>query len=172
MIVLVLFYLVFNYVDLIICEGWVILVVIDIVFVFGVLVLLGSCVLLVLKIFLMVLVIIDDFGVIIIIVLFYINDLLMVFFGVAAVVIAVFAVLNLCGVCCTGVYILVGVVLWTAVLKLGVYVILVGVIVGFFIFLKEKYGCFLVKWLEYVLYLWVVYLILLLFVFVNAGVLL
>lgn len=168
----VLFYLVFNYVDSIIREGWAISAVIDIVFVFGVLALLGSRVSLALKIFLMVLVIIDDFGVIIIIVLFYINDLSMVFFGVAVVVIAVFAVLNLCGVRRTGVYIFVGVVLWIAVLKSGVYVILAGVIVGFFIFLKEKYGRFLAKRLEYVLYSWVAYLILSLFVFVNVGVLL
>lgn len=172
MIVLALLYLAFNYADLITCEGWAILAATDIAFALGVLALLGSCVLLALKIFLMALAIIDDFGAIIIIALFYTNDLLMAFFGVAAVAIAVLAVLNLCGVRRTGVYILVGVVLWTAVLKLGVYATLAGVIVGFFIFLKEKHGRFLAKRLEHVLHPWVAYLILLLFAFANAGVLL
>ncbi len=60
--------------------------------------------------------------------------------GVAAVAIAVLAVLNLCGVRRTGVYILVGVVLWTAVLKSGVHATLAGVIVGFFIPLKRSMG--------------------------------
>ncbi len=67
----------------------------------------------------MALAIIDDLGAIIIIALFYTNDLSMASLGVAAVAIAVLAVLNLCGVRRTGVYILVGVVLWTAVLKSG-----------------------------------------------------
>lgn len=67
----------------------------------------------------MALAIIDDLGAIIIIALFYTNDLSMASLGVAAVAIAVLVVLNLCGVRRTGVYILVGVVLWTAVLKSG-----------------------------------------------------
>lgn len=56
----------------------------------------------------------------------------------AAFAIAVLALLNLCGVRRTGVYILVGAVLWTAVLKSGVHATLAGVIVGFFIPLKEN----------------------------------
>ncbi len=72
----------------------------------------------------MALAIIDDLGAIIIIALFYTNDLSMASLGVAAVAIAVLAVLNLCGVRRTGVYILVGVVLWTAVLKSGARLLL------------------------------------------------
>lgn len=53
------------------------MVVIDIVFVLGVMVLLGNWVLISLKVFLLVLVIIDDLGVIIIIVLFYIYEVLL-----------------------------------------------------------------------------------------------
>ncbi len=74
----------------------------------------------------MALAIIDDLGAIIIIALFYTNDLSMASLGVAAVAIAVLAVLNLCGVRRTGVYILVGVVLWTAVLKSGVHATTAG----------------------------------------------
>ena len=142
----------------------------DIAFALGVLALLGSRVPLALKIFLMALAIIDDLGAIIIIALFYTNDLSMASLGVAAVAIAVLAVLNLCGVRRTGVYILVGVVLWTAVLKSGVHATLAGVIVGFFIPLKEKHGRSPAKRLEHVLHPWVAYLILPLFAFANAGV--
>ena len=155
MIVPALLYLAFNYADPITREGWA---------------LLGSRVPLALKIFLMALAIIDDLGAIIIIALFYTNDLSMASLGVAAVAIAVLAVLNLCGVRRTGVYILVGVVLWTAVLKSGVHATLAGVIVGFFIPLKEKHGRSPAKRLEHVLHPWVAYLILPLFAFANAGV--
>lgn len=140
MIVPALLYLAFNYADPITREGWAIPAATDIAFALGVLALLGSRVPLALKIFLMALAIIDDLGAIIIIALFYTNDLSMASLGVAAVAIAVLAVLNLCGARRTGVYILVGVVLWTAVLKSGVHATLAGVIVGFFIPLKEKHG--------------------------------
>lgn len=118
MIVPALLYLAFNYADPITREGWAIPAATDIAFALGVLALLGSRVPLALKIFLMALAIIDDLGAIIIIALFYTNDLSMASLGVAAVAIAVLVVLNL-GVRRTGVYILVGVVLWTAVLKSG-----------------------------------------------------
>lgn len=138
MIVPALLYLAFNYSDPVTREGWAIPAATDIAFALGVLALLGSRVPLALKIFLMALAIIDDLGAIVIIALFYTSDLSIVSLGVAAFAIAVLALLNLCGVRRTGVYILVGAVLWTAVLKSGVHATLAGVIVGFFIPLKEK----------------------------------
>ena len=159
MIVPALLYLAFNYADPITREGWAIPAATDIAFALGVL-----------KIFLMALAIIDDLGAIIMIALFYTNDLSMASLGVAAVAIAVLAVLNLCGVRRTGVYILVGVVLWTAVLKSGVHATLAGVIAGFFIPLKEKHGRSPAKRLEHVLHPWVAYLILPRFAFAYAGV--
>uniref|UniRef100_UPI00398C8034 Na+/H+ antiporter NhaA n=1 Tax=Salmonella enterica TaxID=28901 RepID=UPI00398C8034 len=77
--------------------------------------------------------------------------------GVAGFAIAVLAMLNLCGVRRTGVYILVGAVLWKAVLKSGVHATLGGVIVGFVIPLKEKHGRTPAKRLEHVLHPWVAY---------------
>ncbi|STV82898.1 Na+/H+ antiporter NhaA type [Klebsiella michiganensis] len=103
----------------------------------GVLALLGNRVPAALKIFLMALAIIDDLGAIIIIALFYTHDLSVVSLVVAAGAIAVLAGLNLCGVRRTGIYILVGAILWTAVLKSGVHATLAGVIVGFMIPLKR-----------------------------------
>jgi NhaA family Na+:H+ antiporter len=107
-----------------------------------------------LKIFLMALAIIDDLGAIVIIALFYTSDLSSCRWawrrgdcGAGA--------LNLCGVRRTGIYILVGAVLWTAVLKSGVHATLAGVIVGFMIPLKEQDGKSPAKQLEHVLHPWV-----------------
>jgi len=69
-----------------------------------------------------------------------------------------------------GIYILVGLVLWTAVLKSGVHATIAGVIIGFFIPLKEVNGVSPAKNLEHVLSPWVSWLILPLFAFANAGV--
>ncbi|HHS7463828.1 TPA: Na+/H+ antiporter NhaA [Salmonella enterica] len=170
MIVPALLYLAFNYSDPVTREGWAIPAATDIAFALGVLALLGSRVPLALKIFLMALAIIDDLGAIIIIALFYTSDLSIVSLGVAAFAIVVLALLNLCGVRRTGVYILVGAILWTAVLKSGVHATLAGVIVGFFIPLQEKHGRSPAKRLEHILHPWVAYLILPLFAFANAGV--
>lgn len=170
MVVPALLYLAFNFQDPIARQGWAIPAATDIAFALGVLALLGSRVPASLKIFLMALAIIDDLGAIVIIALFYTNDLSLLSLGVAAAAIAALAVLNLTGVRRTGIYILVGVILWTAVLKSGVHATLAGVIIGFFIPLKEKGGHSPAKSLEHVLHPWVAFLILPLFAFANAGV--
>ncbi len=150
MIVPALVYLAFNAQDPVAREGWAIPAA--------------------LKIFLMALAIIDDLGAIVIIALFYTHDLSMLSLGVAAAAIAVLVALNLSGVRRTGIYILVGAVLWTAVLKSGVHATLAGVIVGFMIPLEEKHGKSPAKALEHVLHPWVAFMILPLFAFANAGV--
>lgn len=170
MVVPALVYLAFNFQDPVTREGWAIPAATDIAFALGVLALLGSRVPAALKIFLMALAIIDDLGAIVIIALFYTSDLSMLSLGVAAAAIAILAILNLTGGRRTGIYILVGVILWTAVLKSGVHATLAGVIVGFFIPLKEQNGKSPATQLEHVLHPWVAYLILPLFAFANAGV--
>ncbi len=87
--------------------------------------------------------------------------------GVAAAAIAVLVALNLSGVRRTGIYILVGAVLWTAVLKSGVHATLAGVIVGFMIPLEEKHGKSPAKAPSCTP--WVAFMILPLFAFANAG---
>ncbi|KNC88125.1 Na+/H+ antiporter NhaA [Trabulsiella odontotermitis] len=170
MVVPALVYLAFNVSDPIAREGWAIPAATDIAFALGVLALLGSRIPSSLKIFLMALAIIDDLGAIVIIALFYTNDLSLLSLGVAAAAIAVLVALNLSGVRRTGIYILVGAILWTAVLKSGVHATLAGVIVGFLIPLKETAGTSPAKQLEHVLHPWVAFLILPLFAFANAGV--
>ncbi|KKY89326.1 MULTISPECIES: Na+/H+ antiporter NhaA [Leclercia] len=170
MVVPALIYLAFNYQDPVARHGWAIPAATDIAFALGVLALLGNRVPMALKIFLMALAIIDDLGAIIIIALFYTSDLSMLSLGVAAAAIAVLALLNICNVRRVGIYVLVGMVLWTAVLKSGVHATLAGVIVGFFVPLKQQEGKSPAKQLEHVLHPWVAFLILPLFAFANAGV--
>ncbi|HKN04659.1 MAG TPA: Na+/H+ antiporter NhaA [Buttiauxella sp.] len=170
MVVPAAIYLMFNFQDPITREGWAIPAATDIAFALGILALLGNRVPVALKVFLMALAIIDDLGAIVIIALFYTSDLSVLSLAVAAGAIAVLVLLNICNVRRTGLYILVGVVLWTAVLKSGVHATLAGVIIGFLIPLKEKNGHSPAKELEHVLHPWVAFLILPLFAFANAGV--
>ena len=167
-----LLYLAFNFSDPITRAGWAIPTATDIAFALGILALLGNRVPVALKVFLMALAIIDDLGAIIIIALFYTSSLSMLSLGIAAAAIAVLALLNIFNVRRTGIYILVGVILWGAVLKSGVHATLAGVILGFFIPLKEHNGRSPSQELEHVLHPWVAFLILPLFAFANAGVVL
>lgn len=170
MVVPALIYLAFNWQDPIARHGWAIPAATDIAFALGVLALLGNRVPMALKIFLMALAIIDDLGAIIIIALFYTSELSVLSLGVAAAAIAALALLNICNVRRIGIYVLVGMVLWTAVLKSGVHATLAGVIIGFFIPLKPQEGKSPAKQLEHVLHPWVAFMILPLFAFANAGV--
>jgi len=172
MVMPALLYLAFNFSDPITRQGWAIPAATDIAFSLGILALLGSRVPVALKVFLMALAIIDDLGAIIIIALFYTHELSLLSLGVAAAAIALLALLNACNVRRTGIYILVGIILWTAVLKSGVHATLAGVILGFFIPLKEKAGHSPSRALEHVLHPWVAFVILPLFAFANAGVVL
>lgn len=172
MVVPGLLFLLFNGSDEVTRSGWAIPTATDIAFALGILALLGSRVPPALKIFLMALAIIDDLGAIIIIALFYTNELSMTALAVAAAAIVVLALLNATNVRSTAVYLLVGMVLWTAVLKSGVHATLAGVIVGFFIPLAKKDGYSPAEQLEHGLHPWVSWLILPLFAFANAGVVL
>lgn len=165
-----LIYAALNHSDELAIHGWAIPAATDIAFALGILALLGSRVPAALKMFLMALAVIDDLGAIVIIAFFYTHDLSLVSLGVAAASIAVLVILNLCGVRKTSVYLLVGMVLWVAVLKSGVHATLAGVIVGLLIPLKKQDGHSPSVELEHGLHPWVSWLILPLFAFANAGV--
>nr|CBX81828.1 Sodium/proton antiporter [Erwinia amylovora ATCC BAA-2158] len=165
-----LIYATFNHHDAQALNGWAIPTATDIAFALGILALLGSRVPAALKMFLMALAVIDDLGAIVIIAFFYTSDLSLLSLAVAAASIAVLAVLNLCGVRKTSVYLAAGMVLWVAVLKSGVHATLAGVIVGLFIPLKKQEGHSPAIELAHGLHPWVSWLILPLFAFANAGV--
>ena len=170
MIVPALVYLLFNGTDDVAREGWAIPAATDIAFALGILALLGNRVPPALKIFLMALAIMDDLGAILIIALFYTSDLSIMALMVAAGAVALLAIMNMLNVRRTGIYILVGLVLWVAVLKSGVHATLAGVVVGFMIPLKSQNGHSPAESLEHMLHPWVAFIILPLFAFANAGV--
>lgn len=160
----------FNHNDPLAIHGWAIPTATDIAFALGIMALLGSRVPVQLKMFLMALAVIDDLGAIVIIAFFYTSNLSLLSLSVAAACVVALALLNLCGVRKTSLYLLVGVVLWVAVLKSGVHATLAGVIVGFFIPLKGEGDVSPSIDLAHGLQPWVSWLILPLFAFANAGV--
>ena len=152
-------------------NGWAIPTATDIAFALGVLLLLGSRVPLTIKVTLVALAIIDDLAAITIIAIFYTSDLSMTALGFAAVFAAIMLVLNLRGVSKPAPYVVLGTMLWFAVLKSGVHATLAGVITAFMIpmFSADKSHSPVEK-LEHALHPWVAYAILPIFAFANAGV--
>lgn len=165
-----LIFLGFNAQQEITREGWAIPVATDIAFALGVLALLGKRVPMALKAFLMALAIIDDLGAIIIIAIFFTSDLSVLSLSVAAAAIMALVLLNRFGARRLDLYLVVGMVLWTAVLKSGVHATLAGAIIGLCIPLKAVRGHSPAKVLEHTLRPWVALVILPLFAFANAGV--
>ena len=165
-----LIYAFFNYEDEITRAGWAIPAATDIAFALGVMALLGKRVPTSLKVFLLALAIMDDLGVIIIIALFYTQQLSLTALAVGILATLTLLWMNRRGEDRIGLYMLVGLVLWVAVLKSGVHATLAGVIVGFMIPISGKRYASPLKHLEHVLHPWSAYLILPLFAFANAGV--
>ncbi len=160
-----------NWGDAAAMRGWAIPSATDIAFALGVLSLLGSRVPPALKVFLLTLAIADDLGAIIIIALFYTTDLSTVSLVIAGSAIVVLLSMNLRGVQGVAPYILVGLVLWTAVLKSGVHATLAGVILGLMIPAtnRDEQGRNNLERLEHELHGPVSFVILPLFAFANTG---
>ncbi len=165
-------YAAINWGDPVAIRGWAIPAATDIAFALGVLALLGTRIPQALKIFLMTLAIIDDLGAIIIIAIFYTDHLALSSLYVAMAAITGLFILRRKGVLSLVPYILVGLVLWVAVLKSGVHATLAGVITAFFIpFVKvEGESHTQLEKLEHDLHPSVAYIILPIFAFANAGV--
>ena len=153
-------------------SGWAIPTATDIAFALGVLSLLGKRVPPALKLFLLTLAIVDDLGAIVIIALFYTAELSTTSLLVALSALAVLYAFNRCGVLSLSPYLLVGLVMWVAVLKSGVHATLAGVLLAFFIPLRPAPGEHhtVAKNLEHDLHGSVSFVILPLFAFMNTGV--
>ena len=173
MIVPAIVYLIFNYDDPVARNGWAIPAATDIAFALGVLSLLGPRVPISLKIFLTSLAIFDDIGAILIIAFFYTSEISVTSLLVSALVLCGLWIMNQRGVERKAPYILLGVVMWVAVLKSGVHATLAGVALALFIPMKptERYakGSAL-KSLEHDLHLPVTFWILPIFAFCNSGI--
>jgi NhaA family Na+:H+ antiporter len=152
--------------------GWAIPTATDIAFALGILSMLGNRVPLAMKVFLATLAIVDDIGAIIIIALFYTTELSTLSLTIAVICIGLLITLNWRGVRNLPIYILIGLVLWTSVLKSGVHATLAGVILAFCIPFKtdnaDQHSP--AQQLEHDLHPAVAFFILPLFAFVNAGV--
>ena len=168
MIVPALIYTALNYDSDLALKGWAIPMATDIAFALGILSLLGSRVPTTLKVFLLALAIIDDLGAIIVIALFYGHGLSLSALGTAGAAALVLLIMNLRGVTNNTLYILIGVIMWAAVLKSGVHATIAGVLLGLLIPLRGNHESFYA--LEHSLHGPVNYMILPLFAFVNTGV--
>ncbi|GAM63106.1 Na+/H+ antiporter nhaA type [Vibrio ishigakensis] len=166
-----LVYVLFNYSNPEALQGWAIPAATDIAFALGIMALLGNRVPVSLKVFLLALAIIDDLGVVVIIALFYTSDLSTLALAVGFAMTGLLFYMNHKKVTSLKWYLLVGAVLWFAVLKSGVHATLAGVVIGFAIPLKGKPGEHSpLKHLEHALHPYSSFLILPIFAFANAGV--
>lgn len=166
-----LVYVLFNMGNADALAGWAIPAATDIAFALGIMALLGKRVPVSLKVFLLALAIIDDLGVVVIIALFYSSDLSTSALAVGFAMTALLFFMNHKKVTPLKWYLLVGAILWFAVLKSGVHATLAGVVIGFAIPLKGKKGEHSpLKHLEHALHPWSSFMILPIFAFANAGV--
>ncbi|HSC08964.1 MAG TPA: Na+/H+ antiporter NhaA [Steroidobacteraceae bacterium] len=166
-----LIYVTVNWHDPLALRGWAIPSATDIAFALAALSLLGRGTPLALKLFLATVAIVDDIGAIAIIALFYTEDLSWPMLLAAGIGVGVLAILNVAGVTRLGAYVLVGIVLWTCVLKSGVHATLAGVVTAFAIPFRAPQGqASPGHRLEDALHPWVAFGILPLFALANAGV--
>lgn len=152
--------------------GWAIPSATDIAFSLGVLSLLGNRVPVHLKVLLMAIAVIDDLGAIIIIAIFYSGALNLFPLLFAACALLSMFLLNRRGVSTTTPYILLGVILWMAVLQSGVHATLAGVFTAMFVPMAcaKNPAHSPAGSLIHSLHPWVAFGILPLFALTNAGV--
>jgi NhaA family Na+:H+ antiporter len=172
MVLPALIYIYLNAGDSVALKGWAIPAATDIAFALGILSLLGSRVPAGIKVFLTSVAIFDDIGAILIIAFFYTANISVLALVVVACCIPILLFLNKRGVESKSLYLLVGIIMWTAMLKSGVHATLTGVILAMFIPLKSKtkpdYSP--LKSMEHDLHTVVAFFVLPVFAFANAGI--
>lgn len=129
MIVPAVIYTIFN-INQPTAAGWGIPMATDIAFAIGALLLLGKRIPHALLIFLMALAIVDDLGAVLVIALFYTSDLNIVALMWSLLIILILILFNRAGVRNSLPYMLVGVLLWYAMLRSGIHATLAGVILA------------------------------------------
>ena len=152
--------------------GWAIPAATDIAFAVGVLALLGKRAPASLKVFLLTLAILDDLGAIIIIAVFYTAKLDVTYLALALIPVAGLLLHNRLRAHRIAPIVLLGGMLWVLVLQSGVHATLAGVITAFFVPMKDRFGKSPMHALEHGLAPYVKFLIVPLFAFGNAGVVL
>jgi len=162
-------YVAFNWGNPVALDAWAIPVATDIAFALALLGAFGARVPLTLKIFLLTLAIFDDLAAIVIIALFYSQDLSMNALILAVMALSAAVTMNRLGVTRTSSYIMLGVVLWVAVLKSGVHATLAGVLIALCVPMRDEQGGSPLRRLEHDLHTPVAFAILPIFAFANAG---
>ena len=162
-------YVWFNLGDAIALDGWAIPVATDIAFALALLGVFAARVPVALTVFLLTLAIFDDLAAIVIIALFYSGDLSVAALVSGGIALAIAVAMNLYGVTRTSAYVLLGIVLWVAVLKSGVHATLAGVLIALCIPIRDAEGGSPLKELEHDLHTPVAFVILPLFALANAG---
>ncbi len=172
MLVPALIYAFFNADDPDALKGWAIPAATDIAFALGILSLLGSRVPTSIKIFLTSLAIFDDIGAILIIAIFYTENISLAALVVIAASLPILFLMNRRGVEAKSAYLLIGIVMWVAMLKSGVHATLTGVLLAMFIPMRSgsRPDSSPLKTLEHDLHSVVAYVILPVFAFANAGI--
>jgi NhaA family Na+:H+ antiporter len=167
-----LIYVYFNYDDPVAVSGWAIPAATDIAFALGILSLLGSKVPLSAKVFLTSLAIFDDVGAIIIIAMFYTSKISMIALIVVAICLPILFYFNRKNILFRSPYMLVGAIMWVAMLKSGVHATLVGIILAAFIPIRSKNDVEIspLKSFEHDLHPTVAFFVLPVFAFANAGI--
>ena len=165
-------YLLFNYNEPEFWKGWAIPAATDIAFALGILSLLGNRVPNSLKVFLVSIAIFDDIGAILIIALFYTSELSLESLAVAGLCLPFLYVLNRRNVTNITPYLLIGLIMWIAVLKSGIHATLAGVVLALFIpmFDRTDPEHSPLEELEHDLHNSVAFGILPLFAFANSGI--
>lgn len=165
-------YIYFNTGDAAAMAGWAIPAATDIAFALGVLFLLGSRVPIAIKIFLTSLAIFDDIAAIIIIAVFYTANISLTALVVVACCILILIFLNKRNAESKSLYILIGVIMWVAMLKSGVHATLAGVVLAMFIPMRSKTNVHYspLKSMERDLHSAVAFFVLPIFAFANAGI--
>lgn len=172
MVLPAMFFLAFNWSNPDTVNGWAIPAATDIAFALGVLALVGNRAPASLKVFLLTLAILDDMGAIVIIALFYTAELKIDYLYLALLPAIGMFWMNMKRVHRVAPILLLGVVMWFFVLKSGVHATLAGVVTAFFIPLKDKWGKSPLHSIEHGLSPYVLYFIIPVFAFANAGVVL
>ena len=153
-------------------RGWAIPAATDIAFAMGVIGLLGTRVPPPLRLFLLTVAIVDDIGAVLIIALFYTANIDLVWVVASLVALGGMIAMNRSGVDRVLPYILGALVLWYCVLNSGVHATIAGVVAALTVPMRRRDGNSLLENIEHGLVRWNAYLVVPVFGFANAGVML
>ncbi|WP_251453880.1 Na+/H+ antiporter NhaA [Veillonella intestinalis] len=168
-----LVYAAFNYSDAELLRGWAIPTATDIAFSIGIISLVGTRAPLAAKVFLTTLAVVDDLIAVIIIAAVYTTTFNFAFMGGALAIFILLLIFNKKNVVSPWPYAILGIALWFCIFKSGLHATLAGVILAMTIpsrvWKGDKEILPLNQW-HHALALWITFLIVPLFGFVNAGV--